>query len=44
MENKDLPENYIDEKTRIEYRLVGDPKKCKTRKIWKNESKIFKRK
>ena len=24
MENKELPKNYIDEKTRIEYRLVGD--------------------
>ena len=24
MENKDLPKNYIDEKTGIEYRLVGD--------------------
>ncbi len=24
MENKDLPENYIDEKTGIEYKLVGD--------------------
>lgn len=24
MENKDLPENYIDEKTGIEYRLVED--------------------
>lgn len=24
MENKDLPENYIDEKTGIEYSLVGD--------------------
>ena len=24
MENNDLPENYIDEKTGIEYRLVGD--------------------
>ena len=24
MENKELPKNYIDEKTGIEYRLVGD--------------------
>ena len=24
MKNKELPQNYIDEKTGIEYRLVGD--------------------
>lgn len=24
MENKELKESYIDERTRIEYRLVGD--------------------
>ena len=24
MENRELPKNYIDEKTGIEYRLVGD--------------------
>ena len=28
MENKELPKNYIDEKTGIEYRLVGDYYNC----------------
>jgi len=54
MENKELKESYIDERTGIEYRSVGDyyipnlvlenEEKNHFKQVWKSEVEIFKRK